>query len=188
MISSLYDFIHSLCPVSWYNIKTQLEVDLGEEISEELWDAILRRVHSSSICARHGLTQCKILHRTHFAKVRLSRVFNDVDYHTSVIDVAKPLLPTSICFGHALPYTPIGWKCLTRFQFVCTAQHYLGFRLPLCCFQKGVFVASVTLLARRLILLRRKSPAPPSTHPPHSSRIKDIFNFVNIEKICCTIQ
>ncbi|XDV29300.1 hypothetical protein PO909_032437 [Leuciscus waleckii] len=38
-----------------HKIKTQWEEDLGEEISEELWDAILRRVHSSSICARQGM-------------------------------------------------------------------------------------------------------------------------------------
>ena len=83
-ISCLYNLIYSLQLTLQHKIKTQREEDLGEEISEELWDAILHRVglhwvHSSSICARHGLTQCKILHHTHLTWVRLSKIYNDVD-------------------------------------------------------------------------------------------------------------
>lgn len=43
---------------------------------------------------------------------------------------------------------------------------------------KSDFVAFVTLLARRLILLNWKSPKPPT----HSLWIKDIFHFIKLEK------
>lgn len=59
-----------------------------------------------------------------------------------VINVAKPRLHTSICFGHALPHAPSGKKSLTRFQFVLKldlnqqrSQHCLGLCHLLCCFQ-----------------------------------------------------
>ncbi len=46
------------------------------------------------------------------------------------------------------------------------------------------FVAFVNLLAKCLILLRWKSPVPPS----HSSWIKDILHFVRMEKLRCTVN
>ena len=60
-------------------IESQWDEDLGEKISEDMWDVILRQVHSLSICARRGLTQCKILHRAHFTRVKLSKIYDDVD-------------------------------------------------------------------------------------------------------------
>lgn len=49
---------------------------------------------------------------------------------------------------------------------------------------KSDFVAFVSLLARSLILLEWKSPAPPS----HSSWIRDMLQFVKLEKVWCTIH
>lgn len=62
MISFFYDKICSLHRSSLLSIKTQWEEDLLEEISDELWESILYRVHSSSVCVKHGWIQCKILH------------------------------------------------------------------------------------------------------------------------------
>lgn len=39
----------------------------------------LTRVHSSSICSRHSLIQFKVLHRLHFSKVKLARIFPNID-------------------------------------------------------------------------------------------------------------
>ncbi len=36
-------------------------------------------MHSSSVCAKHGWIQYKILHRTHWTKVKLSQIYSDVD-------------------------------------------------------------------------------------------------------------
>lgn len=66
MISYFFTHIHLLWLVSLVSIKALWELQLGEEISEELWEEALDRVHKSSICAKHGLIQCKIIHRAHF--------------------------------------------------------------------------------------------------------------------------
>ena len=79
IISSLYSALSSQRNVSLDTIKHRWEQDLGETILDETWDAILKRVHTSSICARHGLIQCKILHRAHWTKEKLSEKFPDID-------------------------------------------------------------------------------------------------------------
>ncbi len=43
------------------------------------WDDAQKLVHSSSICARHGLIKFKILHRLHLSKEKLSKMFPSVD-------------------------------------------------------------------------------------------------------------
>ena len=60
-------------PIS--HIREQWENDLGAQLADEEWDMALTRVHSSSICSRHSLIQFKVLHRLHFSKVKLARIF-----------------------------------------------------------------------------------------------------------------
>lgn len=59
-------------------VKNAWESDLGTDLLDEHWKCILDLVHSSPICARHGLIQCKILHRIHYTNARLSKIFPDV--------------------------------------------------------------------------------------------------------------
>lgn len=157
------------CAQPLHITKIKWEEDLGEEISEELWDVILRRVHSSSICARHGLTLCKILHRTHLTKARLSKIYKDDD---PMCDRCRQAPATYIHVFWSCPSLNTCWLEIfnsisdcTGIQFEPTAFTAL-FGVPpytlLLPKYKADFVAFVTLLARCLILLRWKIPAPPS--------------------------
>lgn len=78
-LSIIYRHICSLQTTSLNNIKSSWEKELGEEISREQWEEVLKRVHASSICARHGLLQCKLIHRAHWTKARLSKIYQDVN-------------------------------------------------------------------------------------------------------------
>lgn len=73
-ISHGYDKILSLRSSQLSAIKTQWEEDIGEELNQGLWEHILLRVHSSSLCAKHGLIQCKLIHRTYWTKLKLSKI------------------------------------------------------------------------------------------------------------------
>lgn len=53
----------------------QTKKDLENEKSEDQWSKILKTIHSSSICVRHGLHQFKIVHWLHTSKVELSTIF-----------------------------------------------------------------------------------------------------------------
>lgn len=55
IISNLYSALSSQETLSLDIIKHRWEQDLGETIHDKTWDAILKRVHTSSICSRHGL-------------------------------------------------------------------------------------------------------------------------------------
>lgn len=44
------------------------------DLTEELWTKALKRVHTSSSCARLGLMQFKVLHRAHLSKARLPEI------------------------------------------------------------------------------------------------------------------
>ena len=188
MISYIYNSMYTLRPVSLNLIKTQWEEDLGDEISDELWDSIL---HRASICAKHGLIQCKIVHRIHWTRVKLSQIFPDVDptcerCHSSPASLAHTL-----------------WSCPSLHEYWSKVFDILSDVLeltispspftalfgvlpptvPLSSY-KADFVAFITLVARRLILLRWKS----SNAPSFSSLIKDILSFMKIEKIRNTIK
>uniref|UniRef100_A0A669BN31 Reverse transcriptase domain-containing protein n=1 Tax=Oreochromis niloticus TaxID=8128 RepID=A0A669BN31_ORENI len=73
LISCLYGRICSFGNFSTSAIKK--EQDLGCAIQDDSWDKILYRVHGSSLCAKHGLIQCKILHRVHWTKARLAQIY-----------------------------------------------------------------------------------------------------------------
>lgn len=135
--------------------------------------------------------QCKIVHRIHFTKLRLSNIYKDVDpscdrcsqtpaNHTHMFwscpslqsywtEIFKSL---SDITGKNIEPTP-----LTALFGVSPTQAQLSVL-------EMDLVSFVTLLARRLILLRWKSSSPPS----FSMWIKDVLGFVKLEKIRCSMN
>ena len=75
----MYNQMSNYSKVSIDHIKTAWEEDLGLELTEDEWNDAQRRVHSSSICARHGLIQMKILHKAHLSKVKIHKMYPDAD-------------------------------------------------------------------------------------------------------------
>ena len=51
---------------------------IWEAIPEEVWAEILKRVHRSFICARNGLIQCKLVHRTYYTMAWLAKIYDCV--------------------------------------------------------------------------------------------------------------
>ncbi|KAL7862624.1 hypothetical protein SRHO_G00116080 [Serrasalmus rhombeus] len=70
-------------------ITQQWEEEPNLTSEEDDWDMIIRRIHSSSVCAEHGLIQSKLVHRTYWTKGKLAKLNPDLD----VIDVPKLQLP-----------------------------------------------------------------------------------------------
>lgn len=60
------------------HLKSAWQDDLGGEIAEEQWQTALKRIHSSSVCATHGLLQFKIIHRLHWSKQKLNKIFPEI--------------------------------------------------------------------------------------------------------------
>lgn len=71
-ISVIYNLIHNNNPVFTGRARAAWEGDLGFEISDEHWERILALAHTSFISARHGLIQCKILHRVYYTTFKVA--------------------------------------------------------------------------------------------------------------------
>ena len=161
------------------------------EISDEIWDSALHRVHSSSICAKHGVIQCKIVHRVHWTRVKLSQFFTDVDPTCERCHLAPASLAHTLWFCPSL----YGYWSKVFDILACVLEQTISPSpfialfgvvpptVPLSSY-KADFVAFITLVARRLILLRWKS----SNAPSFSCLIKDILYFMKMEKIRYSIK
>ena len=80
-ISVLFDLISSSNVSSLVRVRDSWERELGFNLTDEWWKEALIRVNSTSSCARLSLIQFKVLHKIHFTKNRLSRLFpgtNDI--------------------------------------------------------------------------------------------------------------
>lgn len=77
LISTICTKIGFLNPVLTISLKDLWEQDLGTVITDNQWRSILKLVHSSSICARHGLLQCKVLHRAHLTNAKLANIYSN---------------------------------------------------------------------------------------------------------------
>lgn len=160
------------------------EQDLGH-IEEDQWDQILELVHNSSICARHGLIQCKLIHRTYYTNHRLSK------FYPNVIDVCNRCNQSPADFIHMF------WSCskltdfwLKIFNTLHTAYHCISNPNPLSALfgishgstltaEAQHSLAFCTLLARRLILLNWKQALPPS----YDRWIKEVLHNLKLERL-----
>ena len=186
LISILYDTICNITPCPLGGIKEQWETDLGEELCDSQWAAILDLIHSSSTCARHGLIQLKIVLRVHLTNAKLARIYPTID----------PSCPR--CKAQPADHMHMFWSCpnLTKFWSDIFNAYSKMFQKvitpnPICALfgftpetrsirgKAYVIVAFTSLLARRLILLSWKQHTPPS----FSRWIKEIMYFLKLEKI-----
>jgi len=181
IIGRIYSLLnlHNLATLD--HLKNKWEEDLNEQIPDAIWQKIIRRIYSSSICQRHVVVQFKIVHRLHWSKVRLSRIRPELDptcdrcrqdpanllhmfwtcprlynYWQSIFNtfskiIEKPIDPSP--FIALFGVTPQGVH-LDKYE--CN------------------MIAFCTLLARRLILFRWKDPLPPT----HSLWIKEIMQHI----------
>lgn len=191
IISILYQLLNSAHPSSTENIKNLWETDLGLTINDETWEAILRRIPESSICARHGLIQLKVVLRAHLTNARLADIYPDTD----------PSCPR--CKGQPANHTHMFWSCptLTTFWsdiFNTFTKIYgetvnpnpltaiFGISPPSCPLSRNArdVIAFTTLIARRSILLNWKQQSPPN----FTRWIRETMYFLKLEKIRFTLK
>ncbi|CDQ57897.1 unnamed protein product [Oncorhynchus mykiss] len=77
LISRLYDAFQSVSTPSTDAIKAKWDKELGTDNSVADWEESLEYIHTCSINSRHHLIQFKVLHRLHYSKTKLHRIFPD---------------------------------------------------------------------------------------------------------------
>lgn len=193
LIAQIYDLIQKIDPYSTENLRKAWESDLGIVLRDDQWDSVFDLINTSSLSAKHSLIQLKVVHRVHFTRARLAKIYPNLD----------PLCPR--CRGQPADLIHMFWLCPNLSTFWTTIfkaySDMFGTRLdpdpisalfgvvseesravlPL---KAHVVIAFTTLLARRLILFKWKQNTPPSfTH-----WVKDVMYFLHLEKIKYTLR
>ncbi len=185
LISVIYNLISALNEDPTVSLRESWEHDLGISITDDQWGDILNLVHSSSICARHGLLQCKVLYRAHLTNAKLAKKFPDRS------DACHR------CKQSPANHLHMFWSCpqLTDFwsNVFDTLNNALNIDLdpnpltvlfgissrPDLTISSRQVIAFTTVLARRAILLKWKHVIPPS----HDMWIREIFCCIKLEKL-----
>lgn len=190
-VSRLYQAIQSVSTPSLDHIKEQWQEELGREILDVNWEYVIGRIHSSSICIRHGVMQFKIVHRLHLSRARLAKIYPNTD-------------PTCLrC--HLEPGTlfHMFWSCSKLGTFwsqifdtytqVFSTNVYpdpligifgiapLGSSFTT---SQSVVIAFTSMLARRLILLNWKS----DTAPSYGRWVVDVMAHLKLERMRIPIE
>lgn len=184
-ISLLYNHLCSATPAPINLIRSTWENDLNIVFTDQQWTSALDLVHSSSICARHALIQCKILHRTHYTNAKLARIY------PSVQGSCNRCRQSPATHGHmfwSCPKLAAFWQSI--FDTIGSAYNHALSPNPM----SAVFgsppdtkppfairraLTFTTLLARRLILLDWKLARPPS----YSRWVKEVLCNLKLEKL-----
>ena len=190
-ISILYNTLLKSQTTTSDVLRNAWSAELGEDIGPAAWEHALSWVHSSSICARHGVLQCKVIHKVHWSKSKLARIYPDIDPNCDKCHQGPANL--SHMFWSCPTLVPF-WACVFDSLSATTSARIqpspllalfgvlpIGLSLPS---YFAELVAFLTLLARRAILMRWKSSCPPS----HSQWIKDVLHFMRLEKIKHTLR
>lgn len=185
-VSKIYQALQDIDPPSWESTRLAWEEDLGIALSDEIWQNCLRRIHTTSLCIRHGLIQFKVVHRLHYSNEKLSRIYPDVN----------PECPR--CSHNPATLGHMFWSCRSLTSFwakIFEAISHIGAVNvdpdPLI----AVFgtapseeqfttlqlnaIAFLTLMARRLILMQWKSVKPPS----FKHWVKEVLSMIPLEKL-----
>lgn len=170
-ISFLYDLLAPDSPPALARIKTDWETKLGITLDEDLWSAVLREIKSCSSSVRLQVIQFKTVHRAHYSKTRLAKIY------PGTADVCDR------CSQSPCNHTHMFWSCprLVNYwkSYFTIISDILGHDIELCPHiaifgvpkpgmklstkQKNI-VSFTSLIARRKILLLWKNKAPPLQH------------------------
>ena len=152
---------------------------------KQVTEQVLRLVHSSSICARHGLLQCKVVHKVHYTNLRLSRIYPNA---TDSCNRCKQSPADHSHMFWSCPRLATFWSEIfktlsTAYDTTISPEPLLAlFGAPLePCTSRVIqnVLAFTTLLARRLILLKWKHSQPPS----HGRWVEEVLLFMSLEKL-----
>ena len=188
IISILYQKLLSLENHNLAKIQAGWEEELGMELGD-YWDHALERVNSSSSCARLALIQFKVLHRAHYSKAKLAKIYQGADASCSRCSFSPANLTHTFWSCPSLEtYWSGVFKMLSEALNITIDPSPLIaiFGVPTDTVTKAQsdVIAFTSLLARRRILLMWKS-----TTPPSSARwLEDVMLFLKLEKIKFTLR
>lgn len=74
-ISVIYNSLQEVSNPSTAHIKGEWEKELGSPIDDKIWQQALSNIKDTSINARHYLIQYKIVHRLHYSREKIHKIY-----------------------------------------------------------------------------------------------------------------
>ena len=88
-ISHFYESLQNVRLPSTAVVKLAWENELGTELSDELWEDSLEEVNTCSINSRHCLIQFRVIHRLHYSKSKLHKIYPDVSPNCDICNATE---------------------------------------------------------------------------------------------------
>ena len=153
---------------STHHIREAWSNELQVEVSDDTWSEALTRIHKCSINVRYKLIQFKVIHRLHYSKPKLHRIYPAV----------SPLCDR--CGGAEGSLSHLFWSCPRLHKFWCEIFQFLSaayevditpdpvlalFGCSESALELSTAIQQALMLgmvaAKKMILLDWKSPTPP---------------------------
>ena len=191
LISKVYNAILSFDSSPVTKIKAAWERELGLNLRDDWWNTALRKIYTSSVCARLTLIQFKVFFRVHFSKFRLSQISPNITdncdkCHASSCNLTHMFYSCPLLSRFWQNYFDTMSKILST--IIKISPHVAIFGLPedynrFTCNQLDI-IAFTSLLARRHLLLHWKSTKAPSS----TQWLNDTMSFLKLEKIRYSVK
>lgn len=172
--------------VSTHHLQQAWSEELELEVSDDVWNEALTRIHTCSINVRYKLIQFKVVHRLHYSKLKLHRIYPSV----------SPLCDR--CRGAEGSLSHLFWSCPQLYTFWCEIFKWFSkvYGLDIApdpelallgCSETALRYSSEiqqTLLlgmvaAKKMILLDWKSP----TAPCFRKWLSEMIGIIQMERI-----
>lgn len=191
IISQLYGTLLSMSSPKTDALKDKWETELGTQIPQYVWEECLEHIHDCSINTRHCLIQFKILHRLHYSKVKLHKIFPDISPLCEKCECAEATLSHSYALCHKLQkYWGDIFNFLSRILEVQIIPDPVLIILGISDELLKLNVAQQRLLsygvitAKKLILLHWKDKEVPS----FKHWLSDLTDTLHLERIRCILK
>ena len=191
MISKFASLFTNVSAPSSNNIKTAWEDDLGIAVSDEIWSEGLKRIHTGSINSRLQLVQFKIMHRLHYSKVKLNRMYPTVSDICDRCSTSRGTLAHSFwSCSKIAPFWHNIFSWYSRVYNITITPDPLAvllgcspafLALPYS-IQQSLILG--TLVAKRLILNEWKTP----TVPCFNNWLNEFISLIHLERLRCSSQ
>nr|XP_057947055.1 uncharacterized protein LOC131140546 [Doryrhamphus excisus]XP_057947056.1 uncharacterized protein LOC131140546 [Doryrhamphus excisus]XP_057947057.1 uncharacterized protein LOC131140546 [Doryrhamphus excisus] len=186
LITRIYKALLSMTPSPAHIHKHKWEKELGETITEDLWDSALEKINTCSHSARHCLIQFKIIYMLHFSKEKLHNIYPDV---SPICDKCRSSKATHLHSYALCPKIYSFWSgvfdIMSKVLGIVLKPEPLLIILGVSeSFQmlnkaQQCFISYGLIIAKKLILMLWKSVSVPST----KMWLEELTNTLHLERI-----
>lgn len=183
-VSNFYKLLVEKVDNNTHKIKHDWEEEMGFNIHVDMWNESLRNIHTCSVNARHNLIQFKIIHRLHYSKSKLHKIYPTISPLCNKCKTLEGTLFHSL--WSCIKIQPF-WKCIFKFLSEVYSVDLepepciglLDAENAFCSKYQTQAISLCMLLAKKLILQMWKSDSVPT----FEMWARELGNVLHLEEL-----